>query len=113
MGARGGYTSEHRSAMNSTEMMEKSTRTLEEATRRAIESEGIGDGVLSDLVSQRETIQNMKNNMKTVDSELTGARQALGRMIAMAERNRLVTMVIASILGLGLAFWALCFWDCL
>merc|ERR1712217_192241 len=103
------FTSEQRSAMKSTETLEKSSQNLEEAKRLCLESEGIGDGVLSDLSGQRETILHMRENMITVDLELTSARQALGRMIAFAERNRLVTMIISAVLGFGLAFWALCF----
>lgn len=103
------FTAEHRSAMKSTEMLERSSQKLEEAKRAALESEEVGSGVLSDLSGQRETILHMRDNMRTVDTELSSARQAIGRLFATAQRNRLVTIVIATVLGIGLSFWGLCF----
>lgn len=94
-------------ARGSTEMLERSSRQLEEARRVALETEGISEGVMSDLAAQRDTILHMKDSMRTVDAELSAARQSLNRMILMAQRNRVMTLAIAAVLSLGLAFWAL------
>eukprot|EP00421_Protoceratium_reticulatum_P068564 CAMPEP_0168422312 /NCGR_PEP_ID=MMETSP0228-20121227/33730_1 /TAXON_ID=133427 /ORGANISM="Protoceratium reticulatum, Strain CCCM 535 (=CCMP 1889)" /LENGTH=213 /DNA_ID=CAMNT_0008436243 /DNA_START=1 /DNA_END=642 /DNA_ORIENTATION=+ len=110
-GGGGGLTRlgpEHQGAMRSTELLESSSRKLEEARRLALESEHIGQGVLSDLAAQRETMIHARDNMRTIDSELSAARQSIGRMLATAQRNRLLTLVIAAVLGTGLAVWALC-----
>jgi len=103
----GGFTAEHESAMQSTEMLERSSSRLEEARRLAFETEDIGQGVLSDLAAQREVLQHTLESTRTIGSELQAARQTLNRLIATAQRNRLITVVIAAVLGLGLCFWAL------
>eukprot|EP00420_Gonyaulax_spinifera_P004130 CAMPEP_0197928588 /NCGR_PEP_ID=MMETSP1439-20131203/102623_1 /TAXON_ID=66791 /ORGANISM="Gonyaulax spinifera, Strain CCMP409" /LENGTH=253 /DNA_ID=CAMNT_0043551199 /DNA_START=38 /DNA_END=795 /DNA_ORIENTATION=- len=95
-------------AMQGTEMLERSSAKLEEARRLALESEEVGQGVLSNLAVQRETIMHMRENMRTIDAELSAARQALNRLIAAAQRNRLIVLVISAVLAVGLAFWALC-----
>ncbi|CAE8623871.1 unnamed protein product [Polarella glacialis] len=99
---------ERRLAMQSTEMLERSSAKLEEAKRQAFESEAIGEGVMSDLSAQRETILHVRDSMRTIGTELTQARRSLDRMIQMAQRNRVQTLAIAAVLLLGLAFWALC-----
>lgn len=103
----GGFTAEHESAMQSTEMLERSSYKLEEARRLAFETEDIGQGVLSDLAAQRETILHTMESTRTIGSELNAARQSLNRLIAVAQRNRLITIVVGAVLLLGLCFWAL------
>lgn len=105
----GGFpmSAEQQGAARSTEMLERSSRQLEEARRVAVESEDVSQGVLSDLAAQRETIQHMRDSMQTVGAELSAARQALSRMLITAQRNRVMTLVIATILGIGLSVWAL------
>jgi len=99
---------ERQDAMRSTEMLERSSSQLNEARRMALETEDVGQGVLSDLAAQRETIQHMRSSMSTIDAELSAARQSLNRLIAAAQRNRLVTLIISAVLAVGLAFWAVC-----
>ncbi|CAK9110232.1 unnamed protein product, partial [Durusdinium trenchii] len=86
-----------------------SSQKLKEAKRVALETEEVGQGVLADLEAQRETILHVRDNVRTIDSELTQARRSLDRMIALAQRNRMATLIIASVFSLGLAFWLACF----
>eukprot|EP00434_Breviolum_minutum_P003770 symbB.v1.2.003319.t1/scaffold187.1/size278738/4 len=81
---------------------------LSEAKRVALDTEEVGQGVLNDLAAQRETILNVRGNVRTIDTELTQARRSLDRMIAVAQRNRLATLVIAGVFSLGISFWILC-----
>eukprot|EP00931_Biecheleriopsis_adriatica_P034828 TRINITY_DN20097_c0_g1_i2.p1 TRINITY_DN20097_c0_g1~~TRINITY_DN20097_c0_g1_i2.p1 ORF type:complete len:252 (-),score=61.26 TRINITY_DN20097_c0_g1_i2:165-920(-) len=99
---------ERRSAVQATEMMERSSSKLQDAIRVSLETEEVSQGVVSDLAAQRETILRTRSNMRTIDTELSQARQSLGRMLAMAQRNRTMTLAIAAIFALGLSFWALC-----
>eukprot|EP00435_Cladocopium_sp_Y103_P070522 s83_g35.t1 len=68
----------------------------------------VGQGVLTDLATQRETILNVRGNVRTIDSELSSARRSLDRMLALAQRNRITTLVIAGVFSLGISFWILC-----
>ncbi|CAJ1353430.1 unnamed protein product, partial [Effrenium voratum] len=99
---------ERGSAAQATEMMDRSCAKLQEAKRVALETEEVSQGVLSDLAAQRETILSVRGNVRTIDTELTQARRSLDRMIALAQRNRMATLVIAAVFALGLSFWALC-----
>jgi len=102
-----GFTAQHEGVMQSTEMLERSSCKLEEARRLALETEDIGQGVLGDLAAQRETILHTLESTRTIGSELNAARQTLNRLIATAQRNRLITLVIGAVLCLGLCFWSL------
>ncbi|CAK8999529.1 Vesicle transport v-SNARE 12 (AtVTI12) (Vesicle soluble NSF attachment protein receptor VTI1b) (AtVTI1b) (Vesicle transport v-SNARE protein VTI1b) [Durusdinium trenchii] len=104
-----GSSIERGSALQATEMMDRSSQKLKEAKRVALETEEVGQGVLADLEAQRETILHVRDNVRTIDSELTQARRSLDRMIALAQRNRMATLIIASVFSLGLAFWLACF----
>mmetsp|Transcript_27477 Transcript_27477/g.64026 ORF Transcript_27477/g.64026 Transcript_27477/m.64026 type:complete len:264 (-) Transcript_27477:70-861(-) len=99
---------ERTGAVQATEMMDRSCAKLQEAKRVALETEEVSQGVLSDLSAQRETILNVRGNVRTIDVELTQARRSLDRMIAVAQKNKMATLVIATIFALGLSFWALC-----
>jgi len=103
----GNFTAQHESAMQSTELLERSSHKLEDARRLALETEDIGQGVLADLAAQRETILHTLESTRTIGSELNAARQTLNRLIATAQRNRLITLVVSAVLCLGLCFWAL------
>lgn len=107
--AGGGGVPSHAQQMSSqsTEMLDLATRRLEEAKIQALESEDIGTGLLGDLATQRETILRARGNMRTVGFELSSARRSLDNMLMMAQRNRIMTNVIAASMGLGLFFWAL------
>merc|ERR1719401_2625494 len=97
------------SESQSTEMLERSSRQLEEAARQALETEEVSMGVMEDLSTQRDVITNVRRNMRTIGTELSSARQSLTRMLHRAQQNRLVTLVICAVLGLGLTVWVLCF----
>lgn len=100
-------SAERRQVQNSTDQLDASTAKLREAQRTIAECEDIGQGVLSDLFQQRETIQRARDNMRTIDNELTDARRALNRMINHAQKNRVVMMIVMALLGTVLAFFGL------
>eukprot|EP00929_Paragymnodinium_shiwhaense_P047892 TRINITY_DN24298_c0_g1_i1.p1 TRINITY_DN24298_c0_g1~~TRINITY_DN24298_c0_g1_i1.p1 ORF type:complete len:301 (+),score=97.48 TRINITY_DN24298_c0_g1_i1:109-1011(+) len=100
-------SAQRQGAMQSTELLSDSSRKLEEAKRQAMETEAVGQGVLSDLAAQGEQIRNMRDNMRTIGDELNSARKSLDRLIRGAQQNRLVTLVVAALLSTGLMVWAL------
>jgi len=102
-------SSERRSAMQSTELMDRSSAKLKEAVAVALETEEVSHGVLGDLAQQRETILNVRNNTRTISTELSSARRSLDRMLALAQRHQTTTLAIAAVFGFGLAFYLLCY----
>eukprot|EP00401_Gymnodinium_catenatum_P009625 CAMPEP_0117509908 /NCGR_PEP_ID=MMETSP0784-20121206/27718_1 /TAXON_ID=39447 /ORGANISM="" /LENGTH=286 /DNA_ID=CAMNT_0005305531 /DNA_START=31 /DNA_END=891 /DNA_ORIENTATION=+ len=98
---------EHRATMQATDLLDRSTARLEEAKRQAFDTEAIGQGVLSDLASQRESIEHVRDNMSTVSAELNAARRSIDRLIRTAQQNRMIQMAAALLLSVGLAFWGL------
>jgi len=103
----GSASAERQSARESTELMDRSTQKLEEARRQCLETENIGQGVLSDLAAQRETILHVRESMTTVSQELTAARRTIDGLMRAAQQNQMITLVVAFVLFVGLAFWGL------
>lgn len=106
----GQQASQRAAAMQSTELLQQSSKRLEDIKMQALETEEVSLGILSDLHSQRETIVHMRSNMGIVGSELSSAARTLNRLIRGAERKKLLTAVVAFVLALGLTMWALSYW---
>ena len=64
---------------------------LQQARQQALEAEEVADGVMTNLSTQRDVVNKMKANMRTIGAELSSARQSIGRMLQRAQQNRLVT----------------------
>jgi len=105
----GGFemTAERQSAMQSTELLERGTAQLEKAKMQALETEQISEGILSDLVMQRETIQHISSNMRVVDEQLTNARRVLDTMMRLAVRNRMITIGAVFVISVMVFIWVL------
>eukprot|EP00928_Gymnodinium_smaydae_P045006 TRINITY_DN30042_c0_g1_i1.p1 TRINITY_DN30042_c0_g1~~TRINITY_DN30042_c0_g1_i1.p1 ORF type:complete len:322 (-),score=82.17 TRINITY_DN30042_c0_g1_i1:112-1044(-) len=98
---------ERRSAERTTDLLEQGSLRLQEARRQAAETEAIGQGVLSDLAEQRETIQHVRDNMGVVSAELLAARRSIDRMLRAAQQNQLIAVSVMAFFCIGLAFWGL------
>jgi len=103
-----GHTAERERAVQSTEMMERSSSRLEDASRVALETESLGAEIIRDLHDQREVIARSRDNMRTVGSELSSARRALDRMNRMAQQNKCIVQVIGTVFAIGITVWILC-----
>jgi len=100
-----GLTPEHRSALQSTDVLDSASRKLEEARQQALDSEAISESVMSDLSAQRETIMRARESMRTVGGELSSASRSIHRMIGRATRNQLITSAVTVLVGTGLTVW--------
>jgi vesicle transport through interaction with t-SNAREs protein 1 len=103
----GAQAAQRASAMHSTELLQQSSQKLENVKMEALETEDISMGILSDLHSQRETILHMRANMGIVSTELSSAARTLRSLIRGAEQKKLLTYLVAFVLGLGLTCWLL------
>ena len=54
---------------------------LQQARQQALEAEEVADGVMTNLSTQRDVVNKMKANMRTIGAELSSARQSIGRML--------------------------------
>jgi len=70
----------HRRAVLAVEKLDRSTRQLTETTALAAETEIIGNKILSDLYTQRETILRSRSNLRQVETDLDASSRTLTNM---------------------------------
>eukprot|EP00397_Hematodinium_sp_SG-2012_P047930 GEMP01054712.1.p1 GENE.GEMP01054712.1~~GEMP01054712.1.p1 ORF type:complete len:190 (+),score=42.24 GEMP01054712.1:20-589(+) len=59
-----------RRLQSTNDTLEKDSCVIDKSSKVALETEVIGQGILRDLLSQRETLQRSRNNMQRVNEEL-------------------------------------------
>lgn len=89
-----------------TDQLNRSTQQIEEARRLAAESENIGEGILSDLAQQRETICRTRSNLRVAGEELSASRRALDRMGRFARQNRVAVAFLVFVICIALLILA-------
>ena len=88
------------------QILDSSSRQLEDGRRLLAETEQIGGSVLEDLSSQRETLQRARGRLKDVEAGLGSSNTILKGMIFKARQNKLVLLALIVIIGL-LLLWGL------
>lgn len=107
-GGAGGHA-ERSAAKQSTEVLDQGLRRLQDAEREALEIEELGQGIMSDLASQRETILHARGNMGTIGFELSAARRSLDQLLSRASQNKMVTSGVFAMLAVGFMVYVLGF----
>mmetsp|Transcript_3192 Transcript_3192/g.7191 ORF Transcript_3192/g.7191 Transcript_3192/m.7191 type:complete len:428 (-) Transcript_3192:22-1305(-) len=99
-GGVGSVSREHRQRLlDAEDRLRAGVGQIESARRIALETDGIGQDILRDLKSQRETITRSRRGMTEVGAHLSSANQMLRRIAANAVKNRfIVRSVYAAIL---------------
>ena len=92
--------------MESEQILDSSSRQLEDGRRLLAETEQIGGHVLEDLSSQRETLQKARGRLKDVEAGLGSSNSILTGMIFKARQNKVVLASMITIISL-LLFWGL------
>jgi len=82
--------SQKQSLIDNTEKLERGNRRLEVGYKVAIETEQIGNQIMTDLNEQRETIQRTRARLRDTDDELGISGRVLNRMVLRIMQNRLV-----------------------
>lgn len=82
--------SQKQSLIDNTEKLERGNRRLEVGYQVAIETEQIGNQIMTDLNEQRETIQRTRARLRDTDDELGISGRVLNRMVLRIMQNRLV-----------------------
>lgn len=92
--------------MESEQILDSSSRQLEDGRRLLAETEQIGGHVLEDLSSQRESLKKARGRLKDVEAGLGSSNSILTGMIFKARQNKLVLASMITIISL-LLFWGL------
>mmetsp|Transcript_20722 Transcript_20722/g.53538 ORF Transcript_20722/g.53538 Transcript_20722/m.53538 type:complete len:254 (+) Transcript_20722:101-862(+) len=77
-----------------TETLQKSSTRLEETHRIVLETEQIGEGILADLSSQRETLESTRDKLRGADTDLARSRRILQGMARRALANKFIMIGI-------------------
>ncbi|TNY24619.1 hypothetical protein DMC30DRAFT_386977 [Rhodotorula diobovata] len=93
--------------LQSTQTLSTSSGRLDNAHRLAAENEEIGQGVLSSLVGQRMQLVHANEQLDEADGSIDRARGTIGRMIRLANRQRIVIalFVVALAAIIALILW--------
>ena len=92
--------------MEADQILDSSSKQLEDGRRLLAETEQIGGHVLEDLSSQRETLQRARGRLKDVEAGLGSSNTVLAGMIFKARQNKIVLISI-SVIILLLLMWGL------
>lgn len=67
--------------LSATDQLSEGQRRLEDSHRIALETEGVGNGILQDLRGQRETLENTRENLYDADGSIDRASNTLNGMV--------------------------------
>jgi len=81
--------------------LENTNDRLVNANRIAVETQYIGEGVLTDLHTQRETLEKAQQNLYTIDDNMTRSRKILGAMSRRIATNKIILAFIILLLLIG------------
>lgn len=87
--------------LENSETIERTGNRLQEGYRVVIETETLGAQILSDLHSQRETIQNARSRLRETNAELGRASRTLNTMMLRALREKAVLYVVGGVFGVA------------
>ncbi|TMS39048.1 hypothetical protein L596_005638 [Steinernema carpocapsae] len=81
--------------IQNTESLARTSRKIQDTYRMVIETEQVGNEILGNLSSQRETISRARERMREADVDLTRSNKVLSQMIRRVIQNRLLLLIIA------------------
>ncbi|KAF9055229.1 V-snare-domain-containing protein, partial [Hymenopellis radicata] len=81
-----------------TALLDDGTKRLQDSQRLALETEEQGAGILMNLRTQREQIENSRNTIQRADSSIDRASNTLKAMIRRMYQQRIVTGAIITVL---------------
>lgn len=84
--------------LDNTERLERSSRRLEAGYQIAVETEQIGQEVLSNLHSDREKIQRSRDRLRETDSNLGKSSRVLSGMLRRVIQNRVLIFILGAII---------------
>ncbi|XP_072523431.1 vesicle transport through interaction with t-SNAREs homolog 1A isoform X1 [Salminus brasiliensis] len=84
--------------LDNTERLERSSRRLEAGYQIAVETEQIGQEILSNLHSDREKIQRSRDRLRETDTNLGKSSRILTGMLRRIIQNRILVFILGAII---------------
>ncbi|KAM4526782.1 vesicle transport through interaction with t-SNAREs homolog 1A isoform 2-T2 [Fundulus diaphanus] len=84
--------------LDNTERLERSSRRLEAGYQIAVETEQVGQEILSNLHTDREKIQRARERLRETDSNLGKSSRILTGMLRRIIQNRVLVFVLGAII---------------
>ncbi|KAF4085059.1 hypothetical protein AMELA_G00112810 [Ameiurus melas] len=88
--------------LDNTERLERSSRRLETGYQIAVETEQIGQEILSNLHTDREKIQRSRERLRETDANLGKSSRVLSGMLRRVIQNRILIFILGAILLLSI-----------
>ncbi|KAM9336868.1 vesicle transport through interaction with t-SNAREs homolog 1A isoform 2-T2 [Symphorus nematophorus] len=86
--------------LDNTEKLERSSRRLEAGYQIAVETEQVGQEILSNLHSDREKIQRARERLRETDANLGKSSRILTGMLRRIIQNRILVFILGAIIVL-------------
>ncbi|XP_062373702.1 vesicle transport through interaction with t-SNAREs homolog 1A isoform X1 [Sardina pilchardus] len=84
--------------LDNTEMLERSSRRLAAGYQIAVETEQVGQEILSNLHTDREKIQRSRDRLRETDANLGKSSRILTAMLRRIIQNRILVFILGAIL---------------
>ncbi|XP_045921088.1 vesicle transport through interaction with t-SNAREs homolog 1A isoform X2 [Micropterus dolomieu] len=84
--------------LDNTEKLERSSRRLEAGYQIAVETEQVGQEILSNLHSDREKIQRARERLRETDANLGKSSRILTGMLRRIIQNRVLVFILGAII---------------
>ncbi|CAK6956685.1 vesicle transport through interaction with t-SNAREs homolog 1A isoform X5 [Scomber scombrus] len=84
--------------LDNTEKLERSSRRLEAGYQIAVETEQVGQEILSNLHSDREKIQRARERLRETDANLGKSSRILTGMLRRIIQNRILVFILGAII---------------
>ncbi|XP_055006535.1 vesicle transport through interaction with t-SNAREs homolog 1A [Boleophthalmus pectinirostris] len=84
--------------LDNTERLERSSRRLEAGYQIAVETEQVGQEILSNLHSDREKIQRARERLRETDANLGKSSRILTGMLRRIIQNRVLVFILGAII---------------
>ena len=88
--------------LENSQILDSSSRQLEAGRRLLKDTEDIGAGVLTDLGTQRETLERSRGRLRNVEAGLGESNALLSRMLFTARQNKLVLYLVGTIVVIAI-----------
>lgn len=94
----GSVDEQRRQLLSTHAILQRSSNKLVDATRLANETEGVGNQIMMDLRSQRESLENSRNDLFRAGSYVDKSMRTLATMTRRLVANKMISYVIIAVL---------------
>ncbi|GAA5979332.1 hypothetical protein JCM5350_006971 [Sporobolomyces pararoseus] len=89
---------QHTRLLSATDQLADGQRRLEESQRIALETEGLGTGILENLRGQRDTLTRTRDTLYEADGSVDRAANTIKKMVTRMQQQKAVTYAIIGVL---------------